>query len=426
MVRGADQVTKQQQDAEKDVFGTDIPPINALVAAPNTPSHCTATMSTQKWMGSIAADSEEIVPFQVDIPQEEVDRLQRKLKDTRLPPKEIVPDASKKYGPTYEWGAHLYDRWVNEFDWYEHQDRINSAPHFLTRIDGIKTHFVHAKAKRSDAIPLIMIHGWPGSFYEFNQVWNELANPKDDSQPAFHVVVPSLFGYGFSDWPPRAGWTLQDSAHVYDKLMKKLGYRQYYFHGGDWAHWIGREMGSKLTDSCKLVHFNFAPSPLPDGVEYTQREQEVQHRVDDWLENHMGYAITMRTRPHTIGFSFNDNLMGILMWVGEKYNEAAGPENQKKRYWDHHILATASIYYFTDTIMPSMLCYYENVRHGEFASFAMKPDNRITVPFGYTSFYWDTAPSSKRAVERTGNLVFYKGESCSSSSIVSRFADVEV
>ena len=98
------------------------------------------------------------------------------------------------------------------------------------------------------------------------------------------------------------------------------------------------------------------------------------------------------------------------MWVGEKYNEAADPEKQKRRYWTQCILATASLYYFTDCIMPSMLCYYENVRHENFASFAMEEHNRITVPFGYTSFYWDTEPSSKRAVERTGNLVFYKGK----------------
>lgn len=174
-------------------------------------------------------------------------------------------------------------------------------------------------------------------------------------------------------------------------------------------------MGSRYTASCKLIHFNFAPSPLPElsrrgRREYTEREREVQGRVDDWLENHMGYAIQMRTRPHTIGFGFNDNPVAIMMWVGEKYNEAAGPENQKKRYWTQHILATSSIYYFTDCIMPSMLCYYENVRHEHFADFAMEPQNRITVPFGYTSFYWDTEPSSKRAVERTGNLVFYKGE----------------
>jgi hypothetical protein len=132
----------------------------------------------------------------------------------------------------------------------------------------------------------------------------------------------------------------------------------------------------------------------------TNRKKTFQHSL----------TATHLTQPHTIGIGFNDNPMGILTWVGEKYNEAAGPENQKKPYWTNVILTTASLYYFTDCIMPSMLCYYENVRHENFASFAMRPENRITVPFGYTSFYWDTEPSSKRAVERTGNLVWYKGE----------------
>ena len=183
----------------------------------------------------------EIKPFKVDIPKEEVDRLKRKLKDTRLPPKPIVPEAGNKYGPTYEWGKNLYDAWINDFDWYEHHDRINSAPHFKYAHAEITVHFLHARSKRDDAIPLLMVHGWPGSFYEFNRVWGPLSNPDDPKLPAFHVVVPSLPGYGFSDWPPRAAWTLQDSARVYDALMKKLGYSQYMFQGGDWAHWVGRE-----------------------------------------------------------------------------------------------------------------------------------------------------------------------------------------
>lgn len=173
---------------------------------------------------------------------------------------------------------------------------MNEYPHYTTRIEDVKIHFVHARSKRKDAIPLIMCHGWPGTFWEFSSVWGPLSHPSDDKQPAFHVVAPSLPGFCFSDWPPRAGWTLQDTARIFDKLMKKLGYARYMMQGGDWSHWIGREMGSKYTDSCKLVHFNFAPSPLPEGVEHTPREKEVQGRVNDWLENHMGYAVCMRTR----------------------------------------------------------------------------------------------------------------------------------
>lgn len=247
----------------------------------------------------------DITPFKVDIPTEEVERLKRKLKDTRLPPRAIVPDAGTRYGPTYEWCSNLYHAWRDSYDWYDAQKQMNSAPNYTTRIEDIKIHFVHARAERADAIPLIMCHGWPGSFYEFSQVWNPLSHPEDPKQPAFHVVVPSLPGFGFSDWPPRAGWTLQDTARIFDKLMKKLGYSQYMMQGGDWSHWIGREMGAKYTDSCKLVHFNFAPSPLPEGVEYTKREQDVADRVDDWLQNHMGYAVCMRTRVSLIFLIFN-------------------------------------------------------------------------------------------------------------------------
>lgn len=169
----------------------------------------------------------DIQPFTIDIPKSEVERLKRKLEDTRLPPKEIVPNAGNKYGPTYQWGKTLFEAWKNDFDWYEHQDQINTAPHYIyTHADGLKIHFLHARSKRKDAIPLIMIHGWPGSFYEFNRVWGPLSNPPSPDLPAFHVVVPSLPGFAFSDWPPRAGWTLQDSAEVFDSLMRRLGYNQ--------------------------------------------------------------------------------------------------------------------------------------------------------------------------------------------------------
>lgn len=170
----------------------------------------------------------DIKPFKVDIPREEVDRLKRKLKDTRLPPKEIVPNAGSRYGPTYEWGRTLYEAWINDFDWYEHQAQINTAPSYLYEHgEGLKIHFVHARSDRTDAIPLLMVHGWPGSFYEFNKVWLPLSHPSDPSMPAFHVVVPSLPGFAFSSWPPKAAWTLQDSAGVFDALMKRLGYDQY-------------------------------------------------------------------------------------------------------------------------------------------------------------------------------------------------------
>ncbi|KAJ5590575.1 hypothetical protein N7450_004547 [Penicillium hetheringtonii] len=303
-----------------------------------------------------------VLEFKVQIPEEEVDRLYRKLKDTRLPPREIVPGAGEKYGPSYKWAKDLYNKWINDFDWGKVQDEINEYPHYLTTIENVKIHFVHARAEKPDAIPILLIHGWPGSFYEFSRVWGPLSHPKDPNDQAFNVVAPSLPGFCWSDWPPRSGWTLQDTAVLFDNLMKRLGYSQYMVQCGDWGElrWPA----------------------LPEGHVRTSREQNVAARVDNWLENHLGYAICMRTRPHTIGIALNDNPMGILMWVGEKYNEAADPEKQKQSSWSDVILTTTMLYYFTDCIMPSALCYYENLHHEDFAEFTMNPENHVKVPFG--------------------------------------------
>lgn len=199
-------------------------------------------------------------------------------------------------GPTFDWAKQLYDAWLGDFDWTDAQKKINEHPHYLTRIEDLQIHFLHARARKSNAIPLLLVHGWPGSFWEFSQVWGPLSDPADPSEQAFDVVVPSLPGFCWSDWPPHSGWTLQDTARVFDKLMKKLGYNEYMVQCGDWGHFVGRELGSKYADSCKLLHCNFAPSPLPEGVEYTERERAVAARVDDWVENHIGYAVCMRTR----------------------------------------------------------------------------------------------------------------------------------
>lgn len=204
--------------------------------------------------------------------------------------------SAEKIGPPYEWAQNLYNTWTNDFDWYSVQDDINKYPQYTTSIENLNIFFLHARAEGPDAIPLLLVHGWPGSFWEFSRVWGPLSRPSDDKDIAFHVVVPSLPGFCWSDGPRRSGWTLQDTARVFDQLMKKLGYQEYMVQCGDWGHFVGRELASKYTDSCKLVHFNFAPSPLPPGVEYTGREKATVNRENDWLENHIGYAVCMRTR----------------------------------------------------------------------------------------------------------------------------------
>jgi pimeloyl-ACP methyl ester carboxylesterase len=198
-------------------------------------------------------------------------------------------------GPRYEWAAELFEAWKT-YDWYPVQDEINAFPHYLTEIEAIDIHFLHAKSARKDAIPLLMIHGWPGSFWEFSQVWTRLSNPESDNGKAFHVVVPSMPGFCWSSWPPRSGWTLKDNARIFDKLMGRLGYDKYMVQCGDWGYFVGRELGAQYSDRCKLLHLNFAPSPFPEGIELTEREKAVKARESDWIENHMGYAVCMRSR----------------------------------------------------------------------------------------------------------------------------------
>lgn len=273
--------------------------------------------------------SSEIRPFKVDIPVSEVERLQRKLQDTRLPGREIVPNAGSQYGlfkpnpgqssppdydpnisgPPYEWARTLHEAWTNDFDWYSVQAEMNEYPHYIATIEDLNIHFLHARADSPRAIPLLMIHGWPGSFWEFSQVWHPLSHPANPNDPAFHVVAPSMPGFCWSSWPPRKGWTLRDNARVFDTLMKKLGYEEYMVQCGDWGHFVGRELGARYTDSCKLLHTNFAPSPLPEGVEYTNREKEVARRGKAWLEWHMGYAVEMRTRVfHSLSLAGRESI----------------------------------------------------------------------------------------------------------------------
>ncbi|OQU95134.1 hypothetical protein CLAIMM_01382 [Cladophialophora immunda] len=354
-----------------------------------------------------------ISPFRIDIPNGEVERLKRKLRDTRIPKAPIVPGANGDYGPPIEWFQRLSNKWRDDFDWPSVQEHLNRHCHFLADINDesfqLKVHFTHTKSARADAIPLIMVHGWPGSFHEFDRVVDAFANPKDPSDPAFHVVVPSLPGFCWSSPPPRRGWTMQDTARVFNKLMSQLGYAHYVVQAGDWGSFVAREMGAKFME-CKAVHLNFCPVEVDDSVtDLTPREMKIKERYHDWLNNHLGYAVCMRTRPQTIGVALNDNPVGILAWVGEKYIEAAAPANveSSEPAWDQAILTTCSLYYFTDCIMSSTLPYFEGVKHADFGNFFLKQENYIEVPMGYTSFLYDTRPGTERSVKKTGRLVFY-------------------
>lgn len=357
--------------------------------------------------------TEEIKSFRVQIPEHELARLNKKLEDDRHPKDDVVPKTGDDYGIPTDWTLELMDYWKHSYSWTRAQDDMNQWPHFTTEIENIDVHFIHQRSQHANAVPILLIHGWPGSFHEFSSVINPLCDGSGGSPTAFHCVVPSLPGFCFSSTPTRRGWTVKDTARIFHTLMLRLGYTQYAVQAGDWGQFVARELGANAAyaNACKVVHLNYCPGALPEQLsddELTDREKKARARGIDWRTNHVGYAVLMRTRPQTLGWMLQDNPIGLLAFVGEKYQEASNPAVHHTQKWKDHVLTTVCLYYFTKSITSSALIYYENTPHHLFASYAMEEANKIKCPFGYSSYIFDTAPNSKRAVERTGNLVYYK------------------
>lgn len=222
---------------------------------------------------------------------------------------------------------------------------------------------------------------------------------------------------------------MKDTARVFDTLMGRLGYTRYAVQAGDWGAMVARELGAQYSEKCRVIHLNWSPGKLPEGGEMTERERKCAEKGERWRTEHVGYAVLMRTRPQTLGWMLEDSPVGLMAFIGEKvrrlkppkhldehladpllhqYEEASSPSIHNSPHWLSHILTTVTLYYHTRCIATSALIYYENPRHDQFASYCIQEENKIKCPFGYTSMWYDTAPNSKRAVETTGNLVWYK------------------
>ena len=199
-------------------------------------------------------------------------------------------------GPSIQWVQSHYNAWLNDFSWEKAEARIKSWHHFTTSLEDLTVHFVHEKSRNQNAIPLLLLHGWPGTFYEFADVIEPFTNPELPDAPAFDVVIPSLPGFCWSEGPKKHMFTLQDTAKMYDQLMKRLGYQTYTVQCGDWGHYIGRELGANYSSSCKAMHTNYCSSEPPPGMELLPREKLAKDRLEEFTRTHMGYAQEMRTR----------------------------------------------------------------------------------------------------------------------------------
>lgn len=347
----------------------------------------------------------------IQIPQAELDRLYYKVNETRHPTSDVVADTGDDYGVPTAWMTELLRYWRTDYSWQAAQDKLNQVPAFTAEIEGLTLYFQHRTSPDPNAIPLLLLHGWPGSFYEFSLITPLLSEPEKKDTQSFHLITPSLPGFPFSSPPPRKSWTVKDTARVLNTLMLQLGYERYAVQAGDWGQFVARELGAQCSQHCTLIHLNYCPGTLPSELneeELTEREKACRDKGTDWRTQHVGYAVLMRTRPQTLGYILADNPIGLLAFIGEKYIEASNPAVHYTAQWKEHVLTTVCLYYFSNCITSSALIYYENVPHHDFAEYAVQEENVIKCPFGYTSCWFDTAPNCRRAVERTGNLVFYR------------------
>lgn len=353
-----------------------------------------------------------IIPFTINIPQVDIDRLYTRLltNEIRHPTQDVVPNTGEDYGLPTTWAQDLMTYWTHTYSWTSAQERMNKFSHHKTKIENLDIHFIHQRSSSEAAIPLLLIHGWPGSFHEFSEVIGPLSAPSDPTKQTFHCIVPSLPGFTFSSPPQRRRWTVKDTARVFHTLMLRLGYETYAVQAGDWGQFVARELGANPAYGAKVIHLNWCPGALPEELrddDLEPRERQARDRGINWRSEHIGYAVLMRTRPQSLGWMIEDSPPGLLAFVGEKYHEASNPAVHNTSQWKDHILTTLCLYYFTRCITSSALVYYENCPHHLFADYVVKPENLIRCPFGYTSYIFDTAPNSRRAVERTGKLVFY-------------------
>lgn len=280
-----------------------------------------------------------IEPFTIDIPQANLDDLADRLATTRWP--DELPDAGWDYGIPLARMKELAEHWRTAYDWRKQEARLNELPQYLTEIDGQRIHFVHVRSANPEALPLILTHGWPGSFLEFLGVIRPLAEN-------FHLVIPSIPGFGFSGPTHERGWDIHRVARAWAELMNRLGYDRYGAQGGDFGSGIARALADVAPDQVVGVHVTYLPLPPPKGVEFDLDEEDTRRldRIKALVANRPAYQALQATRPQTISYALTDSPVGQLAWIAEKFTEWTDPASEIPI---DHLLTNISLYWLTGT-----------------------------------------------------------------------------
>jgi pimeloyl-ACP methyl ester carboxylesterase len=374
------------------------------------------TTMTQKAEGRPAADA--IRPFTFRASDEELADLKRRILATRWPGKETVSDDTQ--GVQLATAQKLARYWATEYDWRKVEARLNSFPQFITEVDGLDIHFIHVRSKHENALPLIVTHGWPGSIIEQLKIIEPLTNPTahgGSATDAFHLVIPSMPGYGFSGKPTTTGWGPERIARAWTTLMERLGYQRYAAQGGDWGALIVDLMGVQAAPGLIGIHTNmagaippevdaaaFAGAAPPSGLD--EEEKESFNHVAFFYKHGLGYALEMGNRPQTL-YGIEDSPIGLAAWILDhdiwSYRLIARVfDGAAEGLTRDDILDNITLYWLTNTAVSSARLYWEN----KLAFFAPK---QVAIPVVVSAFPDEIAPISRKWAEKAyPKLAYYK------------------
>jgi pimeloyl-ACP methyl ester carboxylesterase len=348
--------------------------------------------STRPIVAAEEAEGNAIRPFSVRVPEEALLDLRRRIAATRWPEQETVDDRSQ--GVQLKNFQEVVRYWGTDYDWRKAEAKLNALPQFITRIDGLDIHFIHVRSKHENALPLIVTHGWPGSIIEQLKIIDPLTNPTAhaaNASDAFHLVIPSMPGYGFSGKPKGKGWNPDRIARAWAELMQRLGYTRYVAQGGDWGSPVSSAMARQASAGLLGIHINL-PAAVPTEIaavlaaggpapaELSDKERGAFDALDTFYKKYRAYAGMMGTRPQTIGYALTDSPVGLAAWMYD-YNNGE-PERLLTR---DEILDDVTLYWLTNSAASSARLYWETSGQSVLLSAAQKTAE-ISLPVAITVF----------------------------------------
>jgi pimeloyl-ACP methyl ester carboxylesterase len=372
-------------------------------------------------MSSTVDTATEIRSFHVEISEEQIDDLRRRIAATRLPSKELVDDRSQ--GVQLATITELVRYWGTEYDFGRIESRLNALPQFTTEIDGVEIHFIHVRSRHEDALPLIMTHGWPGSVIELLETIDPLTDPTahgGKAEDAFHLVLPSLPGYGFSSEPAELGWDAARTGRAWAELMHRLGYTRYVAQGGDVGALVTDLMGRQAVEGLVGYHLNLLTAVLAIGDHLpmdSEQERAAAAAVGAFRQDGFGYFLEMATRPQTIGYSLLDSPSGLAAWLLDhdtdsyyKISRAFVDGEPVGGLTRETIVDNITLYWLTGTAASAARSYWEDARALAAALASGQAPPPVSVPVGFTAFPGEIWASPRSWVEAVYPGVAYFNE----------------